>query len=68
LNPISVLTELRINQFSNDTRTVSLLLVEHANVCGNENLLKLKKYVCQPEPTHLLSRSPVKLYLAYLHG
>lgn len=68
LNPFSVFTELGVNHLSDDASAVRLLLVEHANICGNENLLKLKKDVCQSEPTYLLSRSSVKLDLAYLHG
>lgn len=67
LNPFGIFTELGVDHLSDDTSSVRLLLVEHANVCGNENLLKLKKDVCQSEPTYFLSRSSVKLDLAYLH-
>ena len=68
LDPIGVFAKLAVDHLSNDARAIRLLFVEHMNVCGNENLLKLKKDVCQSEPTDLLSRSSVKLYLAYLHG
>jgi len=55
LHPICVFSKLGIDRLAHNTRTVRLLLVEHANVCGNENLLQLKKNVCQSEPTNLLS-------------
>lgn len=64
LNPFGVFTKLVVDHLSDHASAIRLLLVEHANFCGNENLLKLKKDVCQSEPTYLLSRSSVKLDLA----
>lgn len=68
LNPLGKMGESFVNKLANTPCSVRLLLVKNANICGNKNLLKLKKNMCQSEAAYFLPRSPVETNLAYLHS
>lgn len=67
-DPVEMPPEFGVNSLPHGGGRVRLPCVEHMDLRGKENVLKLQKGGGQSEPTDLLPGSSVKLDLGDFHG